>query len=48
MFLHAWKMDLPHPITGEKLALEVPLPNALEEFLSQLTIEEKKEYGQKI
>ena len=45
MFLHAWKMDLPHPISGEKLALEAPLPNALAEFLSQLSIEEKKDYG---
>ncbi len=48
MFLHAWKMDLPHPISGERLALEAPLPSALAEFLSQLSIEEKKDYGEKI
>lgn len=47
MFLHAWKMDLPHPISGEKLALEAPLPNALAEFLSQLSIEEKRIMGRR-
>lgn len=39
MFLHAWKMVLKHPLTGEKLTLEAPLPEDLERFLSQLDVE---------
>lgn len=39
MFLHAWKMVLKHPLTGEKLTLEAPLPEDLERFLSQLDAE---------
>jgi 23S rRNA pseudouridine955/2504/2580 synthase len=34
MFLHAWKLELPHPITGAALRLEAPLPEELEEVLS--------------
>jgi 23S rRNA pseudouridine1911/1915/1917 synthase len=26
MFLHAWKLELPHPVTGEELELEAPVP----------------------
>ena len=26
MFLHAWKLDMPHPMTGDRLELEAPLP----------------------
>ena len=33
MFLHAWRMELPHPVTGERLRLEAPLPEALLEVL---------------
>ena len=29
MFLHAWKMDFPHPLKDERVALEAPLPDAL-------------------
>ncbi|MFZ4536808.1 RluA family pseudouridine synthase [Propionivibrio sp.] len=48
MFLHAWKMQLPHPISGESMALEAPLPEALESFLQKLSIKETQDYGQKI
>ena len=48
MFLHAWKMDFPHPTREERLALEAPLPDALVEFLKTLSTEEKQDYGQKI
>jgi 23S rRNA pseudouridine955/2504/2580 synthase len=48
MFLHAWKIEFPHPISGKTLALEAPLPDALEAFLKQLTNQQKQDYGQKI
>jgi 23S rRNA pseudouridine955/2504/2580 synthase len=36
MFLHAASMRLPHPLSGEKLKLETPLPPELERFLNKL------------
>jgi 23S rRNA pseudouridine955/2504/2580 synthase len=48
MFLHAWKMSMPHPISGEPLALEAPLPDALQRFLQQISAKEKQDYGEKI
>lgn len=36
MFLHAYKVALTHPDTGEKLELAAPLPADLERFLSVL------------
>ncbi len=30
--LHAWRLELPHPRTGERLALEAPLPPDLAGF----------------
>jgi 23S rRNA pseudouridine1911/1915/1917 synthase len=30
--LHAWRLELPHPLTREALALEAPLPADLQEF----------------
>lgn len=39
MFLHACKMVLKHPLTGEKLSLEAPLPEDLERFLQHLDAE---------
>ena len=30
--LHAWRLELPHPRTGERLALEAPLPPDLAAF----------------
>ncbi|MDR1367524.1 MAG: RluA family pseudouridine synthase [Candidatus Accumulibacter sp.] len=44
LFLHAWKIALPHPATGEALSLISPLPDALEAFLAQLSAHEKREY----
>jgi 23S rRNA pseudouridine955/2504/2580 synthase len=38
MFLHAWKLELPHPVTGERLRLEAPLPPELEEVLSRANL----------
>jgi len=48
MFLHAWKMQLPHPISGECMALEAPLPELLASFLNKLSKCEIQDYGQTI
>ena len=36
MFLHAGRLEIPHPLTGELLALEAPLPPACQELLAEL------------
>ncbi len=36
MFLHACALALDHPLTGQRLALEVPLPEELARFLDRL------------
>jgi 23S rRNA pseudouridine955/2504/2580 synthase len=46
MFLHAWKMKLSHPLNGEEMALQAPLPEALHRFLKILSSKETLEYGQ--
>jgi len=38
MFLHAWKLTLPHPVTGKALHLEAPLPTELLEALKALNL----------
>jgi 23S rRNA pseudouridine955/2504/2580 synthase len=38
MFLHAWKLELPHPTTGVPLRLEAELPAALEGVLSRMNL----------
>jgi 23S rRNA pseudouridine955/2504/2580 synthase len=45
MFLHAWKMRLPHPASGESMELRSPLPGALENFLKKLSDREALDYG---
>jgi 23S rRNA pseudouridine955/2504/2580 synthase len=37
MFLHAARLSLTHPLTGEKLALEAALPNICERLLKSLS-----------
>ncbi|GGY22997.1 RluA family pseudouridine synthase [Paludibacterium paludis] len=36
MFLHARRLTLPHPVSGESLVLEAPLPAELQRYLDQL------------
>ncbi len=36
MFLHAWRIALQHPLTGDPIELEVPLPPALQQFIDGL------------
>jgi 23S rRNA pseudouridine955/2504/2580 synthase len=38
MFLHAWKLSLPHPLTGARLSLEAPLPEELRAALSRMNL----------
>ena len=46
MFLHAWEMTLPHPVSGEEMRLRAPLPGALHGFLDDLSAREKRDHGQ--
>jgi len=38
MFLHAWRLSIPHPVTGEPLDLTAPLPAELLEVLSRANL----------
>jgi 23S rRNA pseudouridine955/2504/2580 synthase len=46
MFLHAARLALPHPLSGEHLALESPLPAELRRFIDALDNNETRDYGQ--
>ena len=46
MFLHAWKMDFPHPLADERLQLSAPLPEALARFMDRLNENEVRDYGE--
>jgi len=35
-FLHAFSLDLPHPVTGEKLHIEAPMPKAFATVIATL------------
>jgi 23S rRNA pseudouridine955/2504/2580 synthase len=48
MFLHAAKLQLPHPVTGAVLALAAPLPADLRGFLGRLDDNEQRDHGQTI
>jgi 23S rRNA pseudouridine955/2504/2580 synthase len=37
MFLHAWRLQFSHPVTGERIDLSAPLPSELETFASHAT-----------
>ena len=45
MFLHAAKLALDHPATGERLDLATALPEDLTAFLRRLDENEKRDYG---
>ncbi|WP_342593266.1 RluA family pseudouridine synthase [Ramlibacter agri] len=36
MFLHAWRLQFDHPASGERIALQSPLPAELQKFLSHV------------
>jgi 23S rRNA pseudouridine955/2504/2580 synthase len=48
MFLHAWKMNLRHPLDGTELGVEAALPPALQGFMHSLAGKEKQDYGEKV
>ena len=48
MFLHAAKLNLPHPLSSAPLALESPLPAELRGFIEQVDRNEKRDYGQAV
>jgi 23S rRNA pseudouridine955/2504/2580 synthase len=39
MFLHAWRLEIPHPVTGTPLRLEAPLPPELTDVLGRANLE---------
>ena len=42
MFLHAWRLELVSPVSGELIRAEAPLPDELEAVLATLrSIEER-------
>jgi 23S rRNA pseudouridine955/2504/2580 synthase len=41
MFLHAAKLKFAHPLTGEALSFEAPLPDELQGFVDALGAPEK-------
>jgi 23S rRNA pseudouridine955/2504/2580 synthase len=45
MFLHAAKLSFSHPLTGEALALEAPLPAELRQFLTRIDSNEARSHG---
>ncbi|MBK6905752.1 MAG: RluA family pseudouridine synthase [Rhodocyclaceae bacterium] len=48
MFLHAAKLALPHPLTGEPVALTADLPPELQSYLNALNANEQRDYGKAI
>lgn len=45
MFLHAATLALRHPLSGEPLSMEAPLPAELRNFVARIEHNEKREYG---
>jgi len=45
MFLHAATLALRHPLSGEPLSMEAPLPAELCNFVARIEHNEKREYG---
>ena len=48
MFLHAAKLAFSHPLSGESIQLEAPLPPELAAFVAKLDQQEKRDYGQTV
>lgn len=48
MFLHAARLTLPHPLTGEAIELDSGLPDDLRRFLARVEANEKRDYGQAV
>ena len=48
MFLHAARLQFAHPLTGEILRVEAPLPPELQAFLKQLDANEVRDAGEAV
>jgi 23S rRNA pseudouridine955/2504/2580 synthase len=48
MFLHAGRLRLPHPLTGETLEMSAPLPEDLKDFLTKVETNERRDHGQAV
>lgn len=48
MFLHAARLRFSHPLTGELVAVEAPLPPELQAFLKQLDASEVRDAGEAV
>ncbi len=46
MFLHAWKIRLPHPLDNREISFTAPPPPALNAFLQRLSAQERQNYGE--
>jgi len=47
MFLHSARLSFSHPLTGNEMSLEAPLPQELRDFLRQLGRNETLNYGER-
>lgn len=45
MFLHAAILRFTHPVSGERLDLAAPLPEALQAFVTSTEVKQKRDYG---
>jgi len=45
MFLHAAKLSFTHPLSGETLTFEAPLPPELQQFIDRLNAREPESNG---
>jgi hypothetical protein len=40
-FLHAWRLRFRHPVTGEQISLEDPLPGELVDVLTRVRLDQR-------
>ena len=40
-FLHAWRLRFRHPVTGDEVALEDPLPDDLADVLARVRLDQR-------
>lgn len=48
MFLHAWKIQFSHPLSGNAMSIEAPLPGVLDDFIRRISSIETQDYGQEL
>ncbi|TAH42120.1 MAG: RluA family pseudouridine synthase [Betaproteobacteria bacterium] len=45
MFLHAARLSFDHPLTGQRLSFEAPLPDDLQDFIDRLDARQERAHG---